>query len=151
MSEFYTRLANRANRADLLEQYAGWVAYWTERLTCPEGVSCLCNDKNVPFDNWNAHSGIWHGYNIRGFYNALVHSYVGVDLDHEGLHLYPYAGPELMLEGLHFGKTLFDIEMVGSGAAIEDVILNGVSLGAVSTIGWELLQAHNTVRVHRTK
>jgi len=150
MSEFYTRLANRANRADLMEQYAGWVSYWTERLTCPEGIPCLCNDKDVPFNNWNAHSGIWHGYSIRGFYNALVHSYVGVDLDHKGLNLYPHSGPDLKLEGLHFGSKTFDVTVEGAGGKLQDVIFNGQSLGPVTTIGWDMLRENNTLFVKRT-
>lgn len=147
MSEFYTRLANRADRSDLLEQYAGWIAYWTERLTCPEGISCYCNDKNVPFDNWNSLCGVWHGYSIRGFYNATVHSFVGVNLDHEGLHLYPHSGEELELTGLHFGSRTFDIFVEAGSKELRGVLLNGEDLGPVTNIPYGKLQLHNTIRI----
>ena len=149
MSEFYTRLANRADRDDLLRQYAGWIEYWTERLTCPEGISCYCNDEHVPFDNWNSLCGVWHGYSVRGFYNAIVHSFVGVDIDHKGLNIYPRTGPELSLEGLHFGEKTFHIVMSGSGSAIGNVWLNGIPLGAVESIPLCRLGKENTILVER--
>lgn len=145
MSEFYTRLANLLDRRDLLDQYAGWIAYWAERLTCPEGISCYCNDRNVPFDNWNSLCGVWHGYSIRGFYNAIVHSYVGVDIDHAGLHLNPHSGPQLELNGLHFGSRSFDISVAAGGKQIKTVLLNGEDLGPVTQIPFAKLQQHNTV------
>ena len=151
MSEFYTRLANRADRNDLLQQYAGWVEYWTERLTCPEGISCYCDDENVPFDNWNSLCGVWHGYSMRGFYNAIIHSYVGVDIDHKGLNIYPRTGPELTLEGLHFGRKTFDITLSGSGTEVENVIVNGEALGSVINIPHSMLKQYNTVMIHRKK
>ena len=149
MSEFYTRLANRADRDDLLRQYAGWIEYWTERLTCPEGISCYCNDEHVPFDNWISLCGVWHGYSVRGFYNAIVHSFVGVDIDHKGLNIYPRTGPELSLEGLHFGEKTFHIVMSGSGRAIGNVWLNGIPLGAVESIPLCRLGKENTILVER--
>lgn len=149
MSEFYTRLANRADREDLLEQYVSWITHWSERLTCPEGISCYCNDENVPFDNWNSLCGVWHGYSIRGFYNAIVHSYVGVDIDHAGLHLYPRTGGQLGLKGLRFGSRSFDITVDAGGRQIKTVLLNGEDLGPVTNIPFDKLQQHNTVCIRK--
>ncbi len=149
MSEFYTRLCNDQNRPELLEQYADWICYWSEKLMCPEGISCYEWDKNVPYDRWNAMPGIWHGYSIRGFYNAVIHSYIGVDFDKNGMNLYPYSGEEVEIENLHFGNRCFNIRMTGSGSYIQNVTLNGKSLGSVKNIPFDALQTENTLEVTR--
>ena len=149
MSEFYTRLINRFDRTDLINQYAEWVEYWSKRLTCPEGIPCYDNIKEVPFDSWNCMSGIWHGYSIRGFYNALVHSYVGIDFDENGLNIYPYSGEEAALYNLHFGHRTFDITITGSGKQIGSVVVNGKSLGAVACVAYEKFSIKNTVEIIR--
>jgi len=149
MSEFYTRLLNRFDRKELMDQYVGWIEYWTKRLMCPEGISCYCNEENVPFDNWNAQPGIWHGYSIRGFYNAAVHSFVGVDFDEEGLHIYPYTGEEVQLENLHFGNRRFDISMKGSGRTVLSVTFNQEVLGSITTIKYPLMKDRNVLEVVR--
>lgn len=151
MSEFYTRLINRFDRTDLMNQYIGWIEYWTNRLMCPEGISCYCNQKDVPFDNWNAAPGIWHGYSIRGFYNAVIHSYVGVDFDEQGLNFYPYSGDEIRIENLHWGNMTFDIAMLGSGNTIQEVMLNGKSLGNVNFIPYKMLKSENMITVSRNQ
>lgn len=149
MSEFYIRLLNRFDEPQLLRQYAGWIEYWTGRLMCPEGIPCYNWEANVPFDNWNCLCGIWQGYSMRGFYNAVVHGYVGVDFDDQGMHIYPYSGEELTLSNLHFGERTFDIAMRGSGKAVASVVLNGEDLGAVTVIPFAKLQKHNTLEVTR--
>lgn len=149
MSEFYVRLLNRFDRPELIGQYAEWVEYWSERLMCPEGIPCYGNRKEVPFDSWNCMCGIWHGYSIRGFYNAIIHGYVGVDFDENGLNIYPYSGEEVSVENLHFGERTFDITMQGSGKEIENVILNGSSLGSVTSIPFHQFSIHNTVQIVR--
>lgn len=149
MSEFYTRLVNKYDRPDLINQYASWVEYWTGKLMCPEGISCYDNEFEVPYDNWNSLCGTWQGYNIRGFYNSLVHAFVGVDFDEKGMNIYPYSGEELELLNLHFGNKSFDVKMIGSGKNIKDIILNGKSIGAVSVIPYNILKEKNTVEVIR--
>lgn len=149
MSEFYTRLINKFDRVDLINQYVSWVEYWSERLMCPEGIPCYDNDYNVPFDNWNCLCGIWHGYSIRGFYNSIVHAYVGVDFDEKGLNLYPYSGEEVSIENLHFGEKIFDITMQGSGKHVENVVLNGENIGSVTVIPYAMLQEKNMIVVLR--
>lgn len=149
MSEFYIRLISSHDRADLLEQYMGWVEYWTERVMCPEGIPCYGNRKEVPFDAWNCMCGIWHGYSIRGFYNAIVHGYIGIDLDEDGLNICPHTGEELTVEQLHFGDKTFDIEVRGSRAKIRSVTINGDCLGSVTNIPFERLREHNTIQIIR--
>lgn len=149
MSELYIRLINRFDRPDLMKQYIGWIEYWSQRLTCPEGISCYDNVKEVPFDPWNCLCGIWHGYSIRGFYNAVVHGFVGVDFDQEGFHIYPYSGEEVSLTGLHFGERTFDITVKGSGPTVTHVKINGQDFGAVTTIPLVVFELQNTVEIVR--
>ena len=114
-----------------------------------EGIPCYDNDAEVPFDNWNCLCGIWHGYSMRGFYNSLVHAFVGVDFDEKGMNIYPYSGEELELLNLHFGKKNFDVKMMGSGKNIKDVILNGKSIGAVTVIPYDAFADKNIIKVIR--
>ena len=150
MSEFFVRLVNRFGRKDLMEQYLSWVEYWSERLMCPEGIPCYDNDAQVPFDNWNCRCGIWHGYSIRGFYNAIVHAYVGVDFDEEGLNIHPYSGEELELENLHFGERSFHIRITGRGREVERVILNGTDMGKVTVIPYDRMELCNRMEIVRS-
>ena len=149
MSEFYTRLINKFDRNDLTEQYVSWVEYWSERLMCPEGIPCYDNDANVPFDNWNCLCGIWHGYSIRGFYNSIVHSFVGIDFDEKGLNIYPYSGEEVEIDNLHFGESNFDIRIKGSGKRVISAVFNGRDLGSVLTIGYNNFKECNTLEIIR--
>lgn len=149
MSEFYIRLINRFDKSELINQYAEWVEYWSERLMCPEGISCYGNRKEVPFDSWNCMCGIWHGYSIRGFYNAIIHGYVGIDFDEKGLNIYPYSGEEVAIDKLHFGEKIFDIRVSGRGKTIVDVTVNGESLGSVTTVPFNKFSPHNTVQIIR--
>jgi hypothetical protein len=150
MSEFFIRIINEFNKPELIEKYIGWISYWTEKLTIPEGISCYNDDENVPFDNWNCFNGIWQGYTMRGFYNAIIHSIVGVDLDEGGLTVYPYNGKELTLLGLHFGDNMtFDIEMKGSGQFVKAIEINGKTIYGTNKIPFDLLQKNNNVVVYR--
>lgn len=149
MSEFYTRLANRYDRPDLLRQWGEWVEGWTRRLMCPEGISCYADEAMPPFDNWNCQPGIWHGYSMRGWYTAAVHSVVGVDLDAGGLTVYPYSGEEMTLRGLHYGEKTLDIVMRGSGPYVEKLTVNGTELRALHKVPADLLREHNRIEVRR--
>ena len=149
MSEFYTRLANRYDRPDLLRQWGEWVEGWTRRLMCPEGISCYADEAMPPFDNWNCQPGIWHGYSMRGWYTAAVHSVVGVDLDAGGLTVYPYSGEEMALRGVHYGEKTLDIVMRGSGPYVEKLTVNGTELRALHKVPADLLREHNRIEVRR--
>lgn len=149
MSEFYTRLINKQNRPELIRQYVGWVSYWSEKLMCPEGISCYDDNAEVPFDSWNCCSGIWHGYSMRGFYNAVVHSVFGVSIGMNRINFHPYSGEEMELTNLHFGNKTFDIKMLGSGGRIEKVFLNGENIGAVYGIALDKLALKNKIEIYR--
>lgn len=149
MSEFFIRAVNKANDVSLMEKYIGWIEYWTEKLMCPEGISCYYNDENVPLDNWNAMSGIWQGYNIRGFYNAVIHGIVGIDFDCRGLNIYPNSADEISIKNLHFGKRRLSVKMCGGGKNVKSVVLNGEDLGSVSTMPYDRLKEDNEIIVTR--
>lgn len=149
MSEFYTRLVNKQNRPDLMNQLIGWVEYWSEKLMCPEGISCYDDNPEVPFDNWNCCPGIWQGYSMRGFYNAVVHSVFGVSIGKNKLNFHPYSGEEMELNKLHFGKRLFNIKMLGSGNKIKKVTVNGKNIGEVYSIDMDSLAEKNDIEVYR--
>lgn len=149
MSEFYTRLVNTVDRSDLMEKYIKIIEYWTEKLMCPEGIPCYADRADVPFDNWNCLCGIWHGYSIRGFYNAVIHNYIGVDFNKSGVNFYPYSGDEVCIENLHFGKYTFNIKMQGSGKNIKNINLNGKDLGGIKNIPFEKLASDNYIEVTR--
>ena len=106
MSEFYTRLINAYDKPEYINKYVGWLEYWNEKLMCPEGISCYDNLKEVPFDNWNARLGTWQGYNMRGFYNSVIHAVIGLDFDKNGLNFYPYSGEEMTIEKLEVNNEI---------------------------------------------
>ncbi len=147
--ECYSRLINFENRKDLIEQWIDWVSCWTDILMCPEGIDCYDNVNKPKPDGWNAVNGTWQTYSLRGWYEAAVHSVVGIDFAENGMNIYPYDGEEMSLKNLHYNGKSFDIYMKGSGRYIKDVILNGKSIGAVKEIAMSCFKAHNTVEVTR--
>ena len=149
MAEFYARLINTYDQTELVEQLVGWIRYWTEKLMCPEGISCYTDTDTPPLDNWNCLNGIWHAYSIRGLYNAAVHAVVGVDLDAGGLTVYPYSGKELQLTGLHWGDMLFDVQMQGSGPFVKSIEVNGKTVKGTHKIPLDMLTKENRVVVNR--
>lgn len=147
--ECYTRLTNLENRRDLIDQWIDWITCWTDILMCPEGIDCY-NDVNKPKpDGWNAVNGTWQSYSMRAWYEAVVHSVVGIDFASDGMHIYPYDGEPMRLLNLHFAGKTFDIDMCGSGVQIEDVIVNGSSLGQVHTIPFVSFAQKNSVKIVR--
>lgn len=147
--ECYSRLINFENRKDLIEQWIEWISCWTDILMCPEGIDCY-NNRNIPKpDGWNAVNGTWQTYSMRAWYEAAVHSIVGVDFAENGMNIYPYDGEEMSLKNLHFNGKSFDIYMKESGRNVKDVILNGKSIGAVREIPMDKFKTYNTVEIIR--
>ena len=141
---------NLENRKDLIERFISWIGCWTDVLMCPEGIDCYDNVNEPKPDGWNAINGAWQAYSMRAWYEATVHSVVGVDFAENGMNLYPYDGEELVLKNLHFRHKTFTVRMKGSGCRIQEVILNGKSLGAVSAIPMEAFAKENWIEVIRT-
>ncbi len=147
--EFYARLINLENRKDLVDEFAERIGYWTDMLTCPEGINCYIDTETPETDFWTTENGVWQSYSMRAWYEAAIHSIVGIDTDLDGIHIYPYSGEEVTLRNLHYcGKTV-DIYMRGSGRKIKSVILNGKTIGKSSLVSKELLMDKNVLEVLR--
>lgn len=151
MGEYYASLINRFNRQELLETYTQWLSYWTEKLMCPEGISCYSEQEVAETNHWNALQGTWQAYNIRGWYQGILHFWVGVEIIENALLLHPHSGPALSITGLHWGEIRMDIEVKGQGETIKEVILNGKSIGAVQQISKNKLGTTNQIIVYRQK
>lgn len=148
--ECYARLINYENRKDLIEKQISWISCWTDILMCPEGIDCYSNINEPKPDGWNAVNGTWQAYSMRAWYEAAVHSIIGIDFDQNGMNIYPYDGEEMTLKNLHFAGKTFDIYMKGSGTEIERADVNGVSAGVARSIDMACFdQAHNTVTIIR--
>ena len=147
--ECYTRLTNLENRRDLIEQWIGWISCWTSILMCPEGIDCYDNVNCPKPDGWNAVNGTWQGYSMRAWYEAIVHSVVGIDFSEEGLTIYPYDGQPMNLLNLHFAGKTFDIHMRGSGCSVDKVVVNGTAIAPAKVIPFDQFQEANTVEIWR--
>jgi hypothetical protein len=145
--EYYMRLINGHNRADLVNQWIGWVSYWTKMLTCPEGISCYIDTDEPDVDRWNTKKGAWHAYSMRGWYQATVHGVVGVGMEAGGLTFYPYAGEEMSLTGFHFLNRTFDFAMKGSGAFIDSIEVEDLTLGATNKLPVDIAEGKTSVSV----
>lgn len=55
----------------------------------------------------------------------------------------------MKLLNLHFAGRTFDVHMNGSGCRVENVIVNGTALGAVTSIPFEQFENTNTVEIWR--
>ena len=148
-SECFARLANFENRKDLIEKLISWVECWTDILMCPEGIDCYDNVNEPKPDAWNSENGTWQAYSLRAWYEVIVHSVVGIDFAGNGMNIYPYSGEEMNLKNLHYNRKVFDIYMKGSGTNVNEVILNGKSLGSVRNIPMNSFKDINSVEIIR--
>lgn len=152
MGEYFAKLINENNRLDLVDQWIGWVSYWTGHLTIPEGIPCYIDTAEPELDRWDTLCGTWHGYSIRGWYQDVVHSIVGVGADAGGLTFYPYEGAEMNLTGLHYMGKIIDIAMLGSGRYIESIDVDGTVVRGTCKLPADLLGSdHIRIKVKRVK
>lgn len=150
-SEYYGRLINNQNRKDLIDKFAGWIGYWTEKLMCPEGIDCYINTKTPDTDYWTTINGAWQAYSMRAWYEVIVHSIVGVEISWDGIDLHPYSGEEMAVFGLNYASRKLDIYMKGRGTKIKNVTVDEKKLGAVYKILKENLSEHSVIVVEREK
>lgn len=146
-TECFIRLANEFDKSGLIHKWIGWISHWTEKLMCPEGISYYVETDDPETDRWHTLPGTWHGYSMRGWYQAAVHGIVGVGADAGGLTLYPYNGKEMILKGLHYKNKTFDIEMIGSGRYIECITVNGKRISGTNKIPSDLYKGEVCVDV----
>lgn len=153
MGEYYMKLINENDRTDLIDQWIGWVSYWTESLTIPEGIPCYIDTAEPEHDCWDTLRGTWQAYSVRGWYQALIHGVVGVEIDAGGVAFHPYDGAEMKLLGLHYmGKTL-DIELYGSGTFIDRIEVDGKTVRGTNKLPADLFGDKDRIgiQVYRVK
>jgi hypothetical protein len=152
MGEYYMKLINENNRVDLINQWIGWVSYWTEKLTIPEGIPCYIDTSEPEHDRWDTLCGTWQAYSVRGWYQALLHGVVGVGMDAGGITFYPYEGEEMTLKGMHYLGNTFDIEMHGSGRYIESMEVDGQIIKGTNKLPADLInKKHILIKVKRVR
>lgn len=148
-SDFYIRCINEANDKELLDKFIGWVSFWSERLTIPEGIDCYCDNKNLEFDDWNMCCGAWQLYNYRAFYQAIVRGMYGLDFDMFGVTVFPHSCKDISVKNLHAMGRSFDFDIIGCGDFVESVTVNGVELRGTNRIPFDILKDCNTVLVKK--
>lgn len=153
MGEYYMKLINENNRMDLINQWIGWVSYWTEKLTIPEGIPCYIDTSEPELGIWDTLCGTWQAYSVRGWYQAAIHGIVGVGIDAGGITFFPYEGEEMKLNGLHYMDKILDIEMCGSGRYIESIEIDGQIIRGINKLPTDLLnnEKHSCIKVKRVK
>ncbi len=148
-SEYYTRAVNGADRPDLMAQFIAWIENWNSLLMEPEGINCYA-DTDVPFlDQWNAEPGTWQAFGLRAWYEAIVHSIVGVDFQEGGVVFHPYSGEEMSILGLHFADKTIDVHMKGGGRHIESINVDGKDFTETDRISADMLRQHSVITVMR--
>ena len=150
--EYFMHSINVNDQKPLIEQWIKWVSYWTEHLTCPEGISYYIETEQPEFDQWTSQKGTWQGYSMRSWYQAALHGVVGVGTDAGGITFYPYSGKELELDGLNFRNEKFDIEMKGTGHYIESIEAGGFIIKGTNKLPIDLYKEKERLKimVHRS-
>lgn len=152
-SEFFIRTAIEHNRADWIERFIGYIEHWTRRLSCPEGISYSIETDDPDMDRWNTMSGAWQAYSIRGWYQAVIHGVLGMDIDAGGITFHPHDGDEMTLKGLPFHGRVLDIGIRGSGGFISRIEVDGSIVKATWKLPIDSLGSGKrvTILVHRTR
>jgi hypothetical protein len=145
------RLINECGRKDLIEKTIQWISFWTERVTVPEGISCYIESEEPECDRWTSLLGSWYSFTIRAWYNAVMHSIVGICIENGGIVFYPYDSEEMSLKGLHYRGKIIDIDIRGSGPYIERIEVNGADVIGTHKVPGDLLSEsdRNTVTVYK--
>lgn len=147
--EYFARLINKFDRQDLIEQWVKWVSFWTKRITCPEGIDCFVETEEPDFDGWNCLCGTWQAYSARGWYQAAIHSVLGVVGDFGGVTIFPRSEDGVSVEHLHWAGKTFDISFFGKGKYIDKIVVNGTEVSATNKIPCDMLQKHNVIQVYK--
>ena len=151
--EYYMRLINGFDKPAMIDEWINWVSYWTNSLSCPEGISNYIETSEPEFDRWTSQKGAWQAYSTRAWYQAVFHSVVGVDVDPGGITLYPYSGQEMVLRRMHYMERQIDLHMKGSGPYIDSVVVDGKKILATHKIPEDIYRSnrHPVIKVYRSK
>lgn len=149
--EYFARLINKFDKQELIDKWQHWVAVWTDRLLCPEGISCYEECSEPDLDGWNCQSGTWQAYSMRGWYQAAVHSLLGIEFDYGGIIISPHSGKPMKVENLHWADMQLDIEITGKGKYIDLIDVNGEKISSTCMIPYDLLKMENKITVTRAE
>ncbi len=149
--EYFSRLINKFDRQDLTEQWVKWVTTWTKRITCPEGIDCLVQTEEPDFDDWNCLSGTWQAYSGRGWYQAAIHSVLGIVGDFGGLTVFPRTEDGVSVENLHWDNKTFDISFIGKGRYIDKITVNDIEIIGTNKIPCDILSEHNVIKIYKSE
>jgi hypothetical protein len=117
VEENVMRLLHRSGKTELLKKWANWVEYWINKLIVPEGISYMIETDKPESDSWNCEPGTWQAYTMRQWYQDILHSYLGISFDHDGITISPPFGCGFFsLKNLHYMGGVINIECGGSGS-----------------------------------
>lgn len=145
--EYYARLINKFGRKDLINKWIKWVSFWTKRLMCPEGISCLVETETPDFDGWNCQSGTWQAYSMRGWYAAAVHAVIGVNFDFGGMTVKNWNMCGASIKNICWKNCRYNINIEGKGEFTKEIVANGNILKHTNVIPFDMQKKENEIKI----
>lgn len=139
VEEVIVRVLNRCGCRKYLKQWEERISYWTNRLTCPEGISSQFETETPEFDRWNCMPGIWQAYSLRKWYSEILNIYCGIEIDYGG---FSFDAPLSTYEirNVKFCNKKVRIKCVGKGKSIEYLRVNGNMIYCTQKVPIDMLK-----------
>ncbi len=148
--DYFIRMMQMTNRTENIDKYVSWIAFWSDRITMPEGMDLYDSNSQNGYDDWNMRCGAWQQFAYRAFYQSIVRGLYGVEFDDAGVTFYPYSGTNVSVTNLHGLNKTFDIEFKGKGKYFKKIVLNGKTFLHTNRLPKEELLKKNVITVYRT-
>lgn len=139
VEEIIVRILKSNHCGDELKQWKERIGYWTNRLTCPEGISTQFETDTPEFDRWNCTPGIWQAYSLRKWYVEIIGVYCGVEFDYGGIG-FDVPLDNYKLENIKFRNRKIKIECIGEGNEIEFIQINRNRVYGSKKLPFDLLK-----------
>jgi len=139
VEENIMRLMRRTGKTKIIKKWASWVAYWTNKLIIPEGISYMIETESPETDSWNCEPGTWQAYTMRQWYQDVLHSYLGITLDYGGITVSAAVCGEYRLNNLSYMGGTVNITCNGSGDYVSTVTVNGKAINGALKIPFDML------------
>lgn len=149
--EYYIRLANRLRDTDAVKGYADYIAYWSEKLMCPEGINCHADTKTPAMDGWTTLNASWQAFSMRPWYSGAMQSILGFIMEDGGITFSPTDIGNFRMENLTVGKHNINVTVKGKGKYLDRITVNGKTLRGTAKIPEDLLEKTNEITVYRSK
>lgn len=149
--EYYIRLANRLRDTEAVKGYADYIAYWSEKLMCPEGINCHADTKTPAMDGWTTLNASWQAFSMRTWYSGAMQSILGLILEDGSLTVSPTDIGDFRMENLSIGKHKANVSVVGKGKYLDRINVNGKILRGTAKIPEDILGKENEITVYRSK